>query len=167
MMRSLQSVFYVGLTIFFVMLIQPIAMAASQTNYLYIQRAREAVLIGVNEKKDTYRLVMTGVDPIVIYLVDGSSQNAGLVPLNTFYKQWFANNLKGVTKEKTRKGLVGSLHHLQGGQDSSLPVQLSEPQFDRFNYTVTYTTNIPRSTKLLSVATKFKNVVLFIGPLND
>lgn len=165
-MKTLRKFFFLPIAVLFLLLlIQPTVFAASASTYLYIQQAKEGVLIDMDDKKDVYRLVLTGVNPIVVYFQNSASSKSGLMTLANFYKDWSGGTLKGVSKADTAAGLVGSLHQLKNGEDSSIAVQLSSPQFDSFNNTVTYTANLPRSKEIMSTTTQFKNLVLFIGPL--
>lgn len=143
------------------------ASAEQQTDYLFIQQAKEGKLVATQDK-NTYKLVVKGLDSYIMYFSDRPVRTAGLIPTPDFYKQWNEKVASGFQSDAPNAGLVGvKLHKLKEGKDSEVAITLSNPQYDAAHNTVTYTAKIlTADLPKLPKAMGFSHLVLFFdgGP---
>lgn len=133
-----------------------------KVNVLFFQNADEGRLIPIKEKPGYYQLVLKGVNDNVNYFTDRPNRKAGVYPTAKFIKQW-QEGRKSVSFNKIppNAALSAIETHLLKHKMFNRVFELSAPQYDEKNHTLTY---IARTVDNDSnqLPAKFKHPALFI-----
>lgn len=106
----------------------------SSTRVLFVLLSKEATIHASPNKKDSYQLILNGVNSSVVYFADRPARFSKELALNKFLQQWYM----GSFKNDPPNAIMHAVHlasNSKNGQAYSVSyaVVLKNPQYDKMN----------------------------------
>lgn len=143
----------------------PVSMSGKNINFLYVQTAETAVLKPVNAEKGQFTLTLQDMPPYVSYFSDRPNRLVGMVSIQDFLKVWNSQNTQSFGKVPPNVTVSGiKIHHFTRNKDEFFMVELSNPQYNAKDKTLTYDALVIGKDKSLAPKEKdvLHHIILFI-----
>lgn len=135
-----------------------------QTDTLFMQQASSATLKQDPSVPGQYQLCLRGLYPRIIYLTAESRHKAGVIPLQTFLKNWQRQEV--LFRDDGPSAILSYLSFkpsTQSGIETDV-LELSKPVYNRSSNSIVF---IAKTSHNQPIKTgRFKNVVLIYDGLN-